>query len=289
MDADAQCPSPKTGPDLVREVATAARRLSLPGRPTSLGLGVPGLVDRDDRLLFAPNLKGAAGTAVGAALAEELPGCPTWIGNDATAACWAEHCCGAGRGREDMLMVTVGTGIGGGIVVDGTLVEGANRFAGEFGHMVVDPSGPACPCGKKGCWERFASGAGLGSLGREAALAGRAGGLVERAGGDPESVRGEHVTAAAAAGDPAAVEIMRTFGWWVALGLSNLANLFDPELIVLGGGMVEAGDVLLRPTRDAFVRLVEASGIRPDIEVVPAELGARAGAIGAGLLAAELE
>ncbi|MBV9661658.1 MAG: ROK family protein [Acidimicrobiales bacterium] len=284
--ADPEHPSPCTGPELVRDVLAAAARLSGPGRrPASVGLGVPGLVDRDGRFVFAPNLPGAAGTALGGALREAEPACRFWIGNDATAACWAEHTRGAGRGHPDMLMVTLGTGIGGGIVSGGRLIEGASRFSAEFGHMVVDPSGPPCPCGKRGCWERFASGAGLGEVGREQAVAGRAPELTRLA-GHPEAVQGEHVTAAAAGGDAAAVEIMKRFAWWVALGLANLANLLDPGVIVLGGGLVEAGAVLLEPTRQAFFELVEAGEVRPPIDIVAAELGARAGAVGAALLAA---
>jgi glucokinase len=279
-------PAPRSAGELVTGVLGAARRLSDEGRPTSIGVGVPGLVDERDTLVFAPNLQGAAGAAIGPALTEGAPGAKVWVGNDATAAGWGEFSVGAGARYRDMLMVTLGTGIGGGVVVDGRLVEGAHRFAGEFGHMVVDPNGPQCPCGKRGCWERFASGAGLGRLGRELAMAGGAPGLSERAGGDPEDVKGEHVTAAAASGDPAAVEIMRRFGWWVALGLANLANLFDPQAIVVGGGLIEAGEVLMQPVREAFDDLIEAGGLRPMPAVVPALLGPQAGAVGAGLLAA---
>ncbi|HEX4863467.1 MAG TPA: ROK family protein, partial [Acidimicrobiales bacterium] len=166
--------------------------------------------------------------------------------------------------------------------------EGAHGYAGEFGHMVVDPHGPLCPCGKKGCWERFASGSGLGLLGREAALAGTARRLVELAGGDPEAVRGEHVTRAAEEGDSSSQEIMDRFAWWVALGLSNLANALDPELIVIGGGLITAGDVLMIPTRRAFQQLVEAPDARSGLRIVPAALGASAGAIGAGVRAADM-
>jgi glucokinase len=182
-------------------------------------------------------------------------------------------------------MVTLGTGIGGGLVTDGLLVEGAHGFAGEFGHSVVDPYGPACPCGKRGCWERFASGSGLGRLGREAAQAGYAPRVVELAGGDPEAVRGEHVTAAAAEGDPGATQIIAQFAWWLALGLANLANIFDPGVIVLGGGLIESGGVLMTPTRAAFDELVEGKEYR-QMEILPAYLGERAGAVGAALVAA---
>ena len=142
-------------------------------------------------------------------------------------------------------MVTLGTGIGGGAVLGGRLLEGAHGFAGEVGHMVIDPQGPPCPCGKRGCWERFASGTGLGRLAREAAHAGKIPAVVTLAGGDPEAVRGEHLTAAALAADPGALEVMDVFGWWLALGLANLANALDPSVIVLGGGLIEAERVVM--------------------------------------------
>jgi glucokinase len=281
-----QIPAPRTPGELIEAVTETARRIAGDEPVTSIGVGVPGLVDGDGTLVFAPNLSGANGAQIGRVLGQATPGAGIWVGNDATAAGWAEHEVGAGWGSRDMLMVTLGTGIGGGIVTDGTLYEGTHRFAGEFGHMVVDPNGPQCPCGKKGCWERFASGAGLGLLGRELAMAGAAPGLVELAGGDPENVKGEHVTSAASAGDRPALEIMRRFGWWVGLGLANLANLFDPEIIVIGGGLVDAGEVLMAPIRQSFLDLVEAADRRPIAEVRAATLGPQAGAVGAGLLAA---
>jgi glucokinase len=258
--------SPTSGPELIQEVLAAAERLCA-GRPGSLGVGVPGLVDPSDIVRFAPNLQGVTGTSLGDRLREALPGAPVWIGNDATAACWAEHQVGAGAGHAEMIMVTLGTGVGGGIVSRGELLEGSNRYAGEFGHMVVDPNGPKCPCGKRGCWERFASGAGLGFLGREMAVAGEA----------------PRVAELAREGDGPATEIMARFAWWVALGLANLTNALDPEVIVLGGGLAAAGDVLLEPTRRAFVELVEAPELRQMVRIVPAALGFRAGAIGAAL------
>lgn len=278
--------SPKDGDSLVYEVAAAAYRLS-GGAPASIGIGIPGLVDGEGTIRFAPNLQGVAGIALGSILAAQLPGTRVWVGNDATAACWGEYERGAGQGYDHMLMVTLGTGIGGGIVSNRTLIEGAHHFAGEFGHMVVDPNGPRCPCGKRGCWERFASGAGLGLLGREMAVAGQAPRLVELA-GHAEMVRGEHVTAAANDGDGPAQAIMARFAWWVALGLSNLATIFDPQVIVVGGGLVQAGEVLMGPTRQSFEQLLEASTVRPRIDVVAATMGPQAGAVGAALLAAGL-
>ena len=153
--------------------------------------------------------------------------------------------------------------------------------------MVVDPDGPSCPCGQRGCWERFASGSGLGRLGRASARDRPQGRLAELAEGNPEGVRGEHVTLAAAEGDEDALAVMGHFSRWVALGLANLANVFDPELFVLGGGLVEARDLLLAPVRQAFSGMVLAGPHRPQVGIVAAQLGERAGAIGAALLAGE--
>ena len=250
-----------------------------------VGVGVPGLVDRDGALRFAPNIPRVVEVQLRAE-AEATLRVPVSVDNDATCAAWAEQLFGAGAGRNHVILVTLGTGIGGGVVIDGELVRGAHGFAGEIGHMVVDAvGGLPCPCGQTGCWERYASGSGLGRLAREAAHARRIPDVVARAGGDPEAVRGEHVTAAAAEGDEAALDVMEAFGWWVALGLANLANAFDPECFVLGGGLVEAGSILLEPVRKSFVDLVEAAAHRPPVDIVPAALGERAGAIGAALLA----
>jgi glucokinase len=281
-----QTTSPRDGADVVAEVAASVRRLTGAAVTGAVGIGVPGLVDPGGTVQFAPNLPGLIGTPLSAALAEALPGWSVWVGNDATAACWAEHDRGAARHAEEVLMVTLGTGIGGGIISGGSLIEGSNRYAGEFGHMVVDPDGPRCGCGKRGCWECFASGSGLGRLGREMAIAGGGPRVVDLAGGDPDLVRGEHVTAAAAAGDQFALEVMDKFGWWVALGLANLANALDPGLIVVGGGLITAGEVLIAPTRRAFATLVAAPLARAPIRIEAAQLGSTAGAIGACLLAA---
>lgn len=282
--AEHRLPTPK-GAEAV--VATLAEVVRAVGPATAVGVGAPGLVDVDGVLRFAPNLPGVVNLNLRLALEACYPGVPVRVDNDATCAGWAEAVVGAAAGAPHTILVTLGTGIGGGIVVDGRLVRGANGFAGEVGHMVVHPDGPPCPCGKRGCWERFASGSGLGRLGREAAEAAPPGRIVELAGGDPEDVRGEHVTRAAAEGDEQATAVMERFAGWVALGLANLANAFDPTLFVLGGGLVAAGEVLLAPVRAAFAGLVLAARHRPAVPIVPAALGEHAGAIGAALLAGE--
>jgi glucokinase len=251
----------------------------------AVGVGAPGMLDREGRLRFAPNLPQAHGANWRVLIGECLPGRRLVVENDANLAVLAEHRLGAARGYRHVVMVTLGTGIGGGLIVDGRVQVGGNGFAGEIGHMVVDPAGPPCPCGRRGCWERFASGGGLGLMAREAALAGRLPGVVALAGGDPEGVRGEDVTAAALAGDPDARRVIEQMGWWVGFGLANLACVLDPECFVLGGGLVGAGDLLLDSTRRAFAELVEGGATRPATAIVTAAFGERSGAVGAALAA----
>jgi len=266
---------------LSRSNETACER---PMRAT-VGVGVPGLVDLDGLLRFAPNLLGANGTAVRAGLQDCLgDDVLVQVENDATCAAAGECAVGAGAGRQDVLFVTLGTGIGGSILSGGRILRGAANFSGEIGHVVVDPQGPPCGCGRRGCWERYASGSGLGRIARDAANAGQADRITALAGGDPEGVRGEHVVLAASQGDPQAAAILTEFAWWLALGLGNLANILDPEVIVIGGGLVRAGDALFRPVQEAFGRQLEGADVRPAVPIVPALLGDRGGAIGAAVL-----
>ncbi len=295
--AEHRVATPRGGDAIIDALASVASALraettALPGKVVLAGVGVgaPGLVDHAGVLHAGANLPGVTMLPIRAALEERLQ-VAVRVENDASAAAWGEFRFGGARGVQSAILVTQGTGIGGGIIEGGRLLRGAHGFAGEIGHMVVDPSGPPCPCGKRGCWERFASGSALGYLARtelrEKAGSPEVARLVELAGGDLEAVRGEHVTAAAGEGDNAAVELVSTFAWWVALGLANLTELCDPERIVLGGGLAESGEVLLGPTRASFRELVQASDHRPPVEIVVAELGSRAGAIGAAVLAGE--
>lgn len=276
-------PTPAGGPALIEVLAELATDMADGGPIHGLGVGVPGLVDRSGVLRFAPNLPGVVELPVAAELGARL-GHRVTVDNDATCAAWGERQVGAARGRDDVILATLGTGIGGGIVTGGRLLRGANGFAGEIGHMVVDPEGPACPCGRRGCWEQLASGTALGRLGGEAARAGRAPRVLERAGGDPAQVRGEHVTGAAADGEAGAMAVLEEFARWVALGLANLANAFDPGAFVLGGGLVEAGELLFGPVRAAFASALTGATHRPGVDIVPAALGEQAGAIGAAFL-----
>jgi glucokinase len=252
-----------------------------------VGIGLPGMMSRDGRLVFAPNLPSASGADIGALILAHDSSLRVLCENDADCAVIAEHRLGAARGVSDVVMVTLGTGIGGGIISGGELLRGRSGFAGEIGHMVLDASGPRCPCGGRGCWERYASGAGVARLTREAAAAGRLSTLVNRRGGDVDAVRAEDLTAAASEGLREALDVIDEVGWWLALGIANLAAILDCGTFVVGGGLVDASTLLLVAARRHLSSLVEGSSARGEIHLVAAHFAERAGAVGAALLARE--
>ncbi len=208
------------------------------------------------------------------------------VDNDASVATRGEVTYGAATGKRDVVLVTLGTGIGGGFLLDGRMYRGAHNFGAEVGHFTVDINGPLCACGERGHWEAIASGTALGRLARELVSKGGGAALVAAAGGDASAVTGMHVGAAAARGDPDARSLLVQYAENVAVGLAGLANLLDPECIVIAGGLVELGALLFEPLREAFGRHIEGVDYRPAISIVPAMLGERAGAIGAAVLAA---
>lgn len=253
---------------------------------TPVGVGLPGLMRRDGRLAFAPNLQSASGADLGSLLGVSLASSRVFFENDATCATVAEHEWGAGRGVDDFVMVTLGTGIGGGIIADGKLVQGRSGFAGEIGHMVVEAHGVPCPCGGMGCWERYASGSGLKRLIRDAAKEGRLPTLLG-AHDDAQSIRPEDVTQAAGEGLEEAIDLLRQISWWLALGLANLVAILDSGHFVIGGGLSSASDLVLPFTRDYLAKLVEGYQSRPAITVTSSMFGPRSGAMGAALIAFE--
>ena len=194
---------------------------------------------------------------------------------------------GASRGYENSLFVGVGTGIGGGIVIGGRIVRGAHGLAGEIGHVIVEPGGPPCGCGNRGCWEQVASGLAIERAGGRAAQDHPSSKIARLADGDPGRVTGELVTEAARAGDAVAVRIVAEVGRRLGEGVAGLVNILDPEIVVIGGGASEAGEILLAPLRTAFTASLEGADVRPEVPIVPASLGNDAGAIGAALLALE--
>lgn len=286
--AEQRVPTPDGGEGLVEALVALVSRLEgdVGTSAASLGVGVPGLVDRRGTLHVGPHLRHIADLPLAAVL-EERCSVTAFVDNDANCHSLAEQRSGAAAGEMEAMVVTFGTGIGAGLITQGRVIRGANGFAGEPGHMVVDPNGPPCPCGQRGCWERYASGSGLARIARDAALGGRLDAVVAQAGGHEELVRGEHVTAAAAAGDAEAVAVLDELAWWIGLGLANLANILDPAVIVIGGGLVGAADLLLPKVEASFADLVMAGSERRLPRIVPAALGERSGAIGAALLATE--
>lgn len=253
---------------------------------TPVGVGLPGLMRRDGRLAFAPNLQSASGADLGSLVGTALQSSRVFCENDANCAAVAEHEWGAGRAIDDFVMVTLGTGIGGGIIAEGKLLQGRSGFAGEIGHMVVEAHGIPCPCGGMGCWERYASGSGLRRLIHEAAKEGRLATLLDTH-GSADDIRPEDVTLAANDGNEEAIDLLRQVGWWLALGLSNLAVILDAGHFVIGGGLSSASELVLPFARDYLSSLVEGYESRPPITVTSSAFGPRSGAMGAALVAFE--
>ena len=252
----------------------------------AVGVAAAGLVERTTGMLrFAPNLAWRDAPLVDHL--RDAMDLPVVAENDNTAAAWGEYVFGAGRGHPDMLLVGVGTGIGGGIVADGRLLRGAHGFAAEIGHIVMEPAGPPCGCGNRGCWEQLASGQAVTRAGRRAVADGADTILRELADGDPVRVNGPMVTAAAEEGDRVAVTILADVGGWLGLGIAGLVNVLDPEIVVVSGGVAAAGDLLLAPARAAFGAAVEAAEFRPVVPLVAAALGDHTGVVGAAALVLE--
>ena len=281
-------PTP-AGPDAILSAITAVVADLVAAEPAiaAAGVGLPGLVDLEGFVHYAPNLPGFAGVAARELLAAGCP-VPVVVDNDANAAALGEVLHGAGREHREVLVVTLGTGIGGGLVINGEVHRGGYGLSAEIGHMTVDPDGPLCACGARGHWESIASGSALGRRAREWAARGEAPQVLARANGNVEAVTGHEVGQAAAAGEADALAILTEHARAVALGLGGLVNILDPELIVISGGLIELGEALLTPLRVVLPEYVEAADRRPMPPVVAAALGEHAGAVGAAALARTL-
>ncbi|MBM7515370.1 ROK family protein [Nocardioides nitrophenolicus] len=257
------------GAEVEEAVARAARDVYADREPRALGLSAAGLVDgAGERFLFGAHLPWRD-APVRRALAERT-GLPVVLDNDANCAAHAELVAGAAVGAGSALLITIGTGIGGALVLGGRVVRGAHGLAGEFGHMQVVPDGLACECGLRGCWEQYCSGRALERVTRVAL--GR-------------HLDGPEVTALALAGDRVALSSFASVGTWLGVGAAGLVSAFDPELVVVGGGVSAVGELLLGPARTALAGALQGTGYRAVPDLVPARLGPEAGAIGAALLA----
>jgi glucokinase len=279
--------SPATSSDAIEAaIEDVVRELAQQHDFEAVGVGAAGFVD-DQRatVLFAPNLAWRKEP-----LKRDLENrlnLPVVIENDANAAAWGEFTFGAGEDVDDLLLVTVGTGIGGGIVLNGQLHRGAFGVAAEIGHIRVVPDGVLCGCGNRGCWEQYASGTALVREARQQATGGSliAQSLVDRAGGVVERIGGPLITQAAHDGDGFAIELLAGLGRWLGEGIATLTAVLDPAVVVIGGGVSQAGDLLLDPVRSHFKANLTGRNYRPTLEIRAAGLGNRAGLIGAADLA----
>ena len=257
------------------------------GEPVdAVGLGMAALMDSDGTFRYAPNIPGVVDYPLVPRVQARL-GIPVVAENDATAATWAESQFGAGVGYTHMAFVALGTGIGTGFVLDGRLHRGAHGYAGEAGHITIQRDGPQHITGANGPWEYYASGTGLGRLARHWAAEGRLDALIERA-GSVEAIRGEYVNELLNEGEPGIETLIARFAKDVAIGMADLVYVLDPEVFVLGGGLVDLGEVLRSNVERHLAGLILGADHRPEVPVLMAKLGSYAGAIGSAALAAEL-
>ncbi len=279
--------TPSTDPEAIADAVAAVVRELCVGRVVeSVGIGAAGFVDvTRSVVLFAPNL--AWRDAPLRQAVETRTGMPVIVENDANAAAWGEFRFGGAEDVDDAVLVTVGTGVGGGVIVGGQLTRGAHGVGGELGHMRVVREGLDCGCGNKGCWEQYASGRALIREARALIESGSplAARLLELAGQSPANLRGPMVTQAAKEGDQAAVELLAQLGQWLVEGIASLAAVLDPSVFVVGGGVSEAGDLLLEPARTAMRHHLPAGRYRPEPDIRQATLGNDAGMVGAADLA----
>jgi glucokinase len=281
-----QVPTPPTPEAVIDAIADTVRNVSEGHDVEAVGIGAAGYVD-DKRatVLFAPNVNWRHEKLKDKV--EQRVGLPVVVENDANAAAWGEYRFGAGQGHEDVVCITLGTGLGGGIIIGGRLHRGRFGVAGEFGHIRVVPDGLLCGCGSQGCWEQYASGRALVRYARQRAVAApeNAKILLGLGDGTPEAIEGRHISQAARQGDPVAVDSFRELARWAGAGLADLASLFDPSAFIVGGGVSDEGELVLEPIRKSFRRWLVGGQWRSHAQVVAAQLGGKAGLVGAADLA----
>ena len=275
------------GAALTQTIADVAQELMHDFTVESVGVSAAGFVSSDRKTMLAtPNIAGWNGVNLDSELSA-LIGLPVVIENDANAAAWGEVKFGAARGKKEVLMITVGTGIGGGIVANGKLHRGAFGIAAEIGHMRVVPDGLLCGCGAHGCFEQYGSGSALVRFARESAKANptAAQHVLSLGDGTVEGISGGAITRAASNGDEMAMSAFSTLGDWLGAGIATLSVVLDPECVVVGGGVIDAGDILLSPIRKSLEKYMPFANMHPYPEIIPALLGNDAGLVGAADLA----
>jgi len=270
------------GRALTEAIANVATELVQQYPVDSIGVSAAGFISSDRQTMLAtPNISNWNGVNLVKELTEIVHK-KIVLENDANAAAWGEFKFGAGRGRSDLMMLTLGTGVGGGLILDGSVFRGAFGIGAELGHIRIVPEGQLCGCGIRGCLEQYASGSALMRHAREAIDASPllARNLLDRGDGTIEGLRGNDITEAARDGDPVAIAAFNTMATYLGAGIASLCAVIDPSCVVLGGGVIDAGELFLGPTRDAALRLIPFSGKHPYPEIVAAELGNHAGLVG---------
>ena len=270
------------GRALTQTIADVALELAKQFPVDSIGVSAAGFISSDRQTILAtPNIAGWNGVNLDQELTQILDK-RIVLENDANSAAWGEFRFGAGRGRRDLMMLTLGTGVGGGLILGGSVFRGAFGIGVELGHLRLVPDGHLCGCGIRGCLEQYASGSALMRHAREAISASPdlARNLLARGDGTLEGLKGHHITEAARDEDPVALAAFNTMANYLGAGIASLCAVIDPSCIVLGGGVIEAGEIFLGPTREAALRLIPFTGKHPYPDIVPAELGNNAGLVG---------
>ncbi|MBA7634623.1 Glucokinase [subsurface metagenome] len=250
----------------------------------SISLAAPGAIDLDSGLVtLSPNLPDWHDIPLRDIVKEKYR-VSTFLLNDASAATLGEHRFGAGKGIKNLIYLTVSTGVGGGIIIDGELYSGARGGAGEIGHMTIDVNGPKCSCGNIGCLEMLASGTAVAREATRRISQGEKSSLAEIVSGNIEGITAEEVDIAARDGDSLAIEVISQAATYLGVGMVNLVNIFNPEMIIVGGGMAKMGDRLLNPARQVVMDRVFPL-LAQAVCIVPAQLGEDAGVLGAAVFA----
>ncbi len=280
---------PERGPgDLLEEVMSEARRmageLGLPWSAVKgVGVGCAGLVSsRGGVLITSPNLSGWKDVPLGEIIASACD-CDAFLDNDANALAYGETCVGAARGKTFGVFLTLGTGVGGGLLFDGKIFRGCNGFGAELGHIVIDPDGPVCQCGNRGCLESFVRSSNIVAVAVEYyRRAGRTADLERMAGGNAIAVTPEALSSAASSGDDVAAQVFRDIGRWLGIAVGGFINVFNPQVVVIGGGVAQAGKSLLEPVRHWAGRYAFSASFN-SAAIAPASLGENGGLVGAAL------
>ena len=279
-------PTPATDSNALADaVVELIRELSSGNEVVAVGVAAAGFISADGTtIMYAPNLSWR-NEPFKAKLESKLD-LPVFIDNDANAAGWAEYRFGAGRDTKHMVMLTVGTGVGGAIVTDGHLLRGGFGIAAELGHMNLVPNGELCGCGQLGCLESYGSGTALLKAAKRLAASGTAeGSRLAELEKEVEALTGVEVYQAITEADPGALRLLRELGEHLGRAVATLAAILDPEMVVIGGGVSSAGDLLIAPIRESYLEHLPARGFRPELQIVTAELVNDAGVVGAADLA----